>query len=718
MSKRNKTFHESWYRIANQKISLRVGVRVQRQFYRDKKWYILQDSFSNQYFRIEPHTYDFIINLSGGKTVEEVWKEHIDRSPETAPGQGEVIELLAQLYNANLLQYNVPPDSEKLFLRYDKKKQRIIKSNLFNIMFLKIPLFDPESFLQKISKLIEKTISPLSAAIWMIFGIIALKTVIENFPELQKQSEGILSPSNLFLLYISMALIKTLHEFGHAFAIKRFGGEVHTMGIMFLMLNPLPYVDASAAWGFQSKWKRILSAAAGMIFELFIAFICIIIWANTGQGLVHSISYNIIFIASVSTLIFNLNPLIRFDGYYILSDLLDMPNLHQQAKKHLIFLAEKYLFKCPDCYTPAQTKREFAILTTFGILSNIYRITIFFSIVLFVADRFLLAGIIMAIVIIALWILRPLYTYLVYITTSPRLNHNRNRAFLITLIGVTITITLFFAIPFPYSFKAPGVVQATNYAICAVNTGGSLKKILKESGSIVQKDEPLVQLENRELDIKIEEAKANLLEAEIHYLNALQNAQSDLNPLDSRRKFFKQRVDQLNDDKISLVVRASSTGLWVAPFLNDKTGMFLNRGTELGQIMQNEGYTFISVISQNDIAQLFDKKVKDSKIRLAGQANITIPVLSQKRIPFEQHTLPSSALGFAGGGDIATEQSDANGLKTVEPFYEVQAEIDTTTKAKLLHGHTGQIKFIMTPTPLSIQLWLKIRQLVQKRYKF
>src|SRR6185295_5159685 len=218
------------------------------------------------------------------------------------------------------------------------------------------------------------------------------KVAIDEFPSLRDQSQGILAPDNLLLLYLGTAFIKTVHEFGHAFFCRRYGGEVHTMGIMFMIFTPMPYVDASSSWGFRRRYQRMLVGAGGMIFELFVAAIAVFVWRQTAPGIIHSVAYNMIFVASVSTLIFNLNPLMRFDGYYLLSDLLEVPNLNQRSMRQLRYWTEKYLLGVAKAEPIAQTHKEATWLTIFGVAATIYRVIVFGGILLFIADRFMLLG--------------------------------------------------------------------------------------------------------------------------------------------------------------------------------------------------------------------------------------------------------------------------------------------------------------------------------------
>ncbi len=146
---------------------------------------------------------------------------------------------------------------------------------------------------------------------------------------------------NLVLLYLGLIFIKTVHEFGHAIFCRKYGGEVHVMGVMLMIFTPMPYVDATSSWSFRERYKRVLVGAAGMIVELFVAALATFVWAKTAPGTLHSLAYNMMFVASVSTLIFNINPLLRFDGYYILSDLIEIPNLNQRATGQLTHLSPK-----------------------------------------------------------------------------------------------------------------------------------------------------------------------------------------------------------------------------------------------------------------------------------------------------------------------------------------------------------------------------------------
>ncbi|MBN1696806.1 MAG: hypothetical protein JW881_04775 [Spirochaetales bacterium] len=713
----SKLFHESWYRIAGQRISLRSCIKVNRQLYRGSRWYVLQDPFSNQFYRIRPSAYNFISRLSLNRTVEEVWKEVIAENPDDAPGQEDVINLLAQLYHANLLHYSLPADSEKLFERYKKQQQKVTQATLSNIMFFRIPLFDPDNILKRILPVLRAIISPVGLIIWAVVIGMGIKVAIENIRELGVQSQGILAPANIPLLYLSFIFIKALHEFGHAFAVRRYGGEVHTMGIMFLIFNPIPYMDATAAWSFRNKWKRVLVGAAGMIFELFIAAIAAIIWSNTGPGVLHSLTYNIIFVASVSTILFNINPLLRFDGYYILSDLLDIPNLHTQATRHLRHLVERYAFGYKKSTTPVSSMKEAVLITIFGILSGIYRIVVFTTILLFVADRFLLLGIIMAVVCAVSWILVPAVRFIKYLFTEPRLDRTRIRSILVSL-GAAVTVFLFLSvIPFPHTFTSPGVIKAYEYMKVTNKVGGYVSDITIPSGNWVKKGQTLFYLKNRELDFKIREMSAKIDEISIMGQKALHESLADVKPINSLLAAINERYDRLEEDIRDCEVKAEIDGVWVAPYIDELKGMWIHRGTPIGQLINNSGFFFSSVISQQEVSGFFSDEIKSAEVRLYGESDKAVRISGFTIIPAEQTSLPSPALGLAAGGEVTIDIKDQSGTKTTEPFYEVRLTIAEDSLGGLLHGRTGRVQFRLPMEPLLQQWWIKLIQLIQKRYQ-
>lgn len=717
MAETPQTFSESWYRIADQRIALRPSINVRRQNFRGERWIVVENPFSNQFFRLRPAAYEFVARLRADRTVEEVWKECLELFPDEAPGQEQVIQLLSQLYHANLLQYANPSDSSQLFGRFEKVKQREIRSRWLNIMFMRFPLLDPDDFLNKTIGFVGKFISPLGALIWLAFVGWGFKLAFENWTQLMESSEGVLSPANIPLLYLGMVFVKTLHEFGHAYFCKKFGGEVHVMGVLLMIFTPTPYVDATSSWGFRSRKQRILVGAAGMIVEVFVAAIAMMIWANTGRGVLHNLCYNIVFVASVSTVLFNLIPLLRFDGYYILSDLLDIPNLAQRSNAQLRHLIERYAFGLRKSESPGTSTKEKWWLTTFGISSGIYRVFVFGRILLFVADRLLLIGIIMAVICAISWVLVPAFKLLKYLSSDPALDRRRPRAVAITAAAAALVVIFLQVIPFPRHFRAPGIVEARQWVQVVNEAPGYIAEIKAKPGDRVTKGEALIVFRNNDLDLQLAAAKAAKSETEARLLQAMRLETANLKPLRSKMESIEKRIARIESDIASLTVRARQDGLWVAPSIEEGVGRWLAKGTSLGLIVDPSSYEFVATVLQEDVDPLFGREIRGAHVRLIGQADENLTAENLRRIPAEKRTLPSPALGWVGGGEVPISKQDPQGQRAAEPFFEVRADVLPHPEVALVHGRAGKIRFDLESEPLLPRAVRRLRQLLQKRYQ-
>lgn len=717
MAETSATFSESWYRIADKVIYLRPGIKVRRQYFRGERWFVLENPFNNQFFRIRPEAYEFVSRLNPRNTVQEVWDQCMVMFPETAPGQEAVIQLLSQLYHASLLQYQMPSDSAELFRRYKKRRQREVTGKLMNLMFIRFPLLDPDRFLVKTLPIVGKLISKFGFILWLVVVGFALKLLLDHAPQLKDESQGILSPGNLPLLYLGLVILKTLHEFGHAYFCRKFGGEVHVMGVMLMIFTPIPYMDATSSWGFRSRWQRALVGLAGMIVEVFVAAVAIFFWVNTSPGLVHNLAYNMMVVASVSTVLFNINPLLRFDGYYILSDLLDYPNLHQQSGAHLLHLFKRYAFGIKKSHSPTDIPKEKAILTTFGILSHIYRIFVFSAILLFVADRFLILGIIMAIICLVSWIFVPLGKFIYFLLESPQLERTRFQAWSVTVAFIMLLVLFLNLIPFPSHFRAEGVVHTRQWSQLVNETGGQLVEILGNPGEEIKKGQVLLKFENESLKLQILEEQARLKEIESKILLARQSATPDIFPLEKLRDSVDQNLRVLNKRLDSLVVKAPHDGYWVNSDIQDFLGRWMVRGSSLGLLVNTEGYQFVSPVMQTEVDRLFSAEIHRAEVRLYGAAEKVVVATDIEKIPAEKNMLPSAALGWFGGGAIAVDSSDAKGLKTLEPFFEVRTQLPNSGDVNMVYGRTGKIRFKLDSEPLWPRLMRRLRQTLQKRYQ-
>ena len=392
-------FSSYWYRVAQLKPVLRTSTEVSRHIYRGQIWYVLRNRLSGSNHRFNAEAYTLIGQMDGQKTIQEIWENAGKLSAESAPTQDEVIQVLTCLHDADLIQSDILPSTVELFHQMQGRQNKTWKQRVSNPFSLRFPLFDPNPLLEKWNHLTSGLFTPAVFCIWSFILLSALIAAAINWSELASSLDGqLFLPSNLLILWLVYPLVKILHELGHAFAVKKWGGELHEMGIMLLVFTPIPYVDATASASFPEKRHRVTVAAMGMMVELLLASLALFVWLNVETGLISALAYNVMLIGGVSTLLFNGNPLLRFDGYYILADLLEIPNLAQRSTRYLGYLGQRYLLGVETAESPVTAPGEKGWFLLYGPISFCYRIAILIGLVWLVSDWFFSIGI-----LIALW---------------------------------------------------------------------------------------------------------------------------------------------------------------------------------------------------------------------------------------------------------------------------------------------------------------------------
>ena len=260
-----------WYRVAALRPLLRSHAKLQRHRYRGQVWFLLQDPASGRAHRITLAARLIVSAMDGQRSVQRLWELANEHFGDDAPTQDELIHLLGQLHAADLLQTEMTPDVAELFDRGSKNEAAKRRRSYMNPMSIRLPLVDPDVFLKRLMRFIRPLWSQWGVIAWLAVVLPALLLVPVHWAELTDNlSDRVLATDNLIALVLLFPLIKIWHELGHAVATKAGGGEVHDMGVMLLVLMPVPYVDASAASAFRSKFERALVGAAGVMAELFL----------------------------------------------------------------------------------------------------------------------------------------------------------------------------------------------------------------------------------------------------------------------------------------------------------------------------------------------------------------------------------------------------------------------------------------------------------------
>jgi putative peptide zinc metalloprotease protein len=687
-------------------------------------WYILENPSSNQFSRISKDAYRFIGMLDGQQTVADVWRICNEQFGDRAPTQGEIIQLLGQLFCSNLLYAELPPDTESLFNRYSTRIKRQIQGVLTNLLFIRIPLLDPDHILNRWVGVFGWLFSWFGLVLWLTIIATGLYFVVGNIRELIYQSSDILAQDNLILLYLSIVIIKVCHEFGHAFACKRFGkrsgvgGEVHVMGVMFLVFVPLPYVDASSAWAFRKRWHRAVVGMSGVMVELIGAAIAAIVWAKTSTGTLHIIAYNVLFVASISTLIFNANPLLRFDGYYVLSDLVEIPNLSHRSKNYIYYLVKKYCWKLKRTHNPANSPGEKNWFVFYGIASTAYRVFICIRILLFLNDRlpeelFVVVPF-LAVSAIITWVFVPIGRFIRYLATSGELARTRARAVGSTLGGLALIITLTGIIRAPDYCRVEGIVEPDNLAIVHAESDGFVVDFLPTGQMVAPGEKALIEAVNPKLEAEKKSLLAELrgLQAKRRMAETREIAAAQI--LTEQIEALQEKIDRVDFELSSLNLRSTLPGTWVSPDIEKTKGMYLHRGQQIGFVADLNDLLIRATARQELAAMLVEQA--QLEIRVKGRPDVMLAGQIEKIYPAGQEVLPSEALGYAVGGSMPTLSQDPRGIRAAEKFFEIRIRPTPDSSVRLLSGQRVVARIEMPSKPLVVQWWRSLRQLFQRRF--
>ena len=726
------TFSESWYRVKDLKPRLRSAAQISRQHYRGERWYVVRDPAGNQFHRLSDIAYSFVGLLDGTRTVGQCWELVGGQLADEAPTQPEIIQILSQLYAANLIETNIAPDAQVLLRRHKKQQQRKLQGRLMNLLFPRIPLWDPDRFLKSWMPLVGPLISRLGAVVWLLVVGLAAFVVIPRIDEFASET-GTLLQSGTVEMWLALAgtfvLTKFLHEMGHAFACRRFGGECHEIGIMFLVLMPCPYVDASTAWGFSSKWRRIFVAAGGMIAELFVAALAAIVWAVSGDGAVHQVAYYTMLIASVSTVVFNANPLLRYDGYYILSDWLEIPNLQQKSRDYTLGLVRRYVFGVKSQQPLPPTLGQRLWLVVYSVASTVYRIFIGFAIMLMVIyqlpEAAQIIGYFLAAGAVATFFVIPIGKLFKYLTTDPELHRKRTRAWAFTLAVATAAVVLIGGIPFPNAVRAQGVSEPLQRARATVRSPGWVDEVLVRDGQHVKAGDVLVTLRNPETETDLTMARLELQRAKI-LLDAARS--SSAGEADIAQQAYDRgvaQVDKYERDVSDLQVVAPNDGQVIAPELDRMAGLFLKRGQPVAEVADDAMIeTFVSV-EQGDYERILADDDPQVEVRLAGDTSVKLQAVKIDGSDIDPvrfgvaatSDVRSSAMTLAGGGTLAPDQRDPN--KLAADLFQMRVLLsnpprkDGSGERRFLAGQRAYVRVKLEDEPLARQWWRQFLQLIQ-----
>jgi putative peptide zinc metalloprotease protein len=703
-----------WFRVCDLRIKLRSHIRAHRHRYRGSSWYVVYDELSGRQYRFTPSVYMLIGLMDGLRTVDRIWKDVVARLGDDAPSQPGTIRLLAQLHSADLLQSDVSPDAAEMFERFSTHAKSTVRGRFSNPLAIKLGIFDPDAFLTWSVEWTGRFAARWWKWLWAAAVIPAFAVVLMHWPELSNNfTDRVLSGENLVLIALIYPVVKALHEFGHGYVTKFFGGAVHEFGVTFLVFVPVPYVDASSSVAFRSKWHRALVAAAGILTETFVAALAAIVWVNSEPGTVRAIAYNTMLIAGVSTLVFNGNPLLRFDGYYILCDVLEIPNLAGRAARFWGWLIERFCFGF-DVETPNATTSERFWLLVYAPAALAYRLVVLFGISIFIASNYMIVGVVIAVWGVFASIVLPLMKALGHVMRAQRRGDSRLRAGAVIGAAIVAVVLFLFVIPFPLHTIAEGVVWLPDESIIRAETDGFVKELVASPGEKVATGQLLVDFfePSEAARIKLKEAEVEALKARLASEEFNNLVQADLTRQEIAIKSAGLDQERSNYDRLD--VRSQTAGYFVVPRAGDLPGRFYRRGDVVGYVTPTGSHIVRVVVTQDDI-ELVRNHLRSVSLLLIDHPRDVLAASILREVPAASNSLPSKALAEVGGGRLASDPRDNKEAKTLQGTFQFDLALPPGAKADAF-GERAVVRFDHGNEALGFQWYRRLRQLFLSRF--
>jgi putative peptide zinc metalloprotease protein len=708
-------FSPSWYRVAALKPRIRAHTLIHRHAYRDKVWFVLQDQAAGRSHRFSPAAHHFIGLMDGDRTVQQIWEATSTRLGDAAPTQEEVIRLLGQLHSADALLCDVPPDSMEVFRRHQRHERMEWRRRLWTPLALRFPLIDPDRFLERTLPVVQPLFGWFGLLLWLAVVGTGVVLAVSHWTDLTENViDRVLAPQNLLLLWLVYPVVKALHELGHAYATKRWGGEVHEIGIMLLVLTPVPYVDASAAWGFRDKHQRMVVGAAGIAVELFLGALALFIWLSVEAGAVRAVAYNVMLISGISTVLFNGNPLLRFDGYYVLADAIEIPNLGTRSNKYLGYLFQRHLCGVRDADNPAESLGEGAWMIFYGIAAFIYRVFIMFVIIVFIAGKFFLVGVLLAIWALATQVFVPIGKNLSFLATSPGLRRQRGRVMGTAVLLALALLGLVFVAPAPSWTRAEGVVWVPEEAQVRAGTEGFVERLLVPVDSKVVRGQPLIEAQDPFLKTRVAVLKAQLRELSAQYDALLLQDRVQAAMVREEMAAVAANLERSREREAELILRSPANGRFVAPNAADLPGRFVTKGQLVAYVVEPKDLTARVAVAQDDIAQV-RQRTRAVEVMLAAWGADPAAAQIRREVPGASRQLPTAALGSAGGGPFAVDPRDNQGVTALGRVFQLELTLPAEMRSSYL-GARVFVRFDHGFEPVGLQIYRALRRLLLRQF--
>ena len=672
-------------------VRVRADLLVTRQTHQDRLYYVIKDPVSLRYFRVSEVEHAIFSMLDGKRNLAEVLAAADQRYPHIGLEAGDVIFFVNQLKNVNFLETVAPQQGALLYERARlKRKMKSLWRQVRGILYIKIPLWDPDRLFDRVVPSLRFLWSRWSLALLCLGFLSAIWIVVNNWSEMEFSLSALISPSSLLYFWVALVIRIVVHEMSHGLTTKHYGGEVHEMGFLLLVLTPCLYCNTSDAYTFQNRWKRFATSFAGIFADLAVASWAAILWWLSAPGVFNSLMYRLMFLAGVTALLINGNPLMRFDGYYILSDLLGMPNLRSNSFRYLKVFLRRYVLGMP---VPGAeiSGRAHQIQLFYGAAASLWLVSVLIGICIAFLIKLPALGIWITLSTVYGMVLRPAGRLVSYLQDNreyiPLLHWPRVLAPL-AVAGLLVYLLGF--LPLEGWVEAPCVILPEERVIERVGVSGFLEEVLVEEGDQVTPGQPLARLTNPTLSLQLASAEKAVELVDLQIAQALGFQHPVLAGVlrETRAAHLAQRR-QLGKEVERLIPQASISGTVLTPRLDWLQGAYFERGSGLCEVGALGTMLARIVVNERDLAGLAEGD--EAHVRLRTYPDHTFSGEVRDISPRALEEVPDVALSSQAGGEIPTYRDARSRQVPTVQLFELTIQI-ANADGRLRPGMTGWAK--------------------------
>ena len=735
------TLSDSIVSSSTRKLAIRVrpDLRARRQRYQGRVYWVVKDPVGLQYYRFEEEEFAILQMLDGEVSLEEIAEQFEAEFPPQTIRVEELQNFLGQLYRSGLVISESQGQGDQLKKRHDERRNKELLGTFSNVLAIRFRGFDPEMILNALYPWVRWFFTMPAFILSMLLCLAAATLVIVQFDVFQSRLpdfQTFFSAKNWLLIAAVLGCTKVLHEFGHGMSCKHFGGECHEMGVMFLVLTPCLYCNVSDSWMLPNRWHRAAIGAAGMYVEVVLAALCTFIWWFSEPGFLNYLCLNVMFVSSVSTILFNANPLLRYDGYYILSDILEIPNLRQKASSILSRKLGSWCLGLEEPEDPFLPKRNQAFFALYTVASFLYRWVILLSILYFLNKVFEPYGLKILgqmIACVSIWglVFMPLKKLYDFFKVPGRISKVKKARMYGTLLVVTSLISGVMLIPFPSSVMCPFELKPRDARSVYVKVPGRLVEVLVKADQQVEEGQLLARLENIDLEIEIARLEGEQKEAETQ-LQSLKNlslrnpdAALQLSLTRERLQSIIEQLEQKRRDMKRLELVAPIAGTIIAPprrqdmkvdprlQLANWSGSPLeerNLGATLMPDGQHDLFCQVGDPDQWDAVLILNQRDLDwvhggEEVRLMLEESPYYVFISKiQRIATDEMEAVSPQLASTSGGPVPAQADPDGVVRPMDTSY--QADVPLNNHLEMMrNGLIGQARIKTAPRTLANRLY-------------